>query len=163
MASVLVSRQGDDDLGAPARRLADGDPAAVGLDDPPGDGHAQAGPLGLGGEERLEDLVALLGVEPRPVVADGDADAGRPSSPAAGAVDLDLGGIGARGQGVLEDVAEDLLEAERVGLAAQVHAVDGSRSDGVPAPAHRLEVRPGLAARPRRGRTRGWPSLIGAA
>ena len=40
------SRQGDDDLGPGPAALADGDRAPVGLDDPLGDGHAQAGALG---------------------------------------------------------------------------------------------------------------------
>ena len=51
----------------------DGDLAAVGLDDPLGDGHAQAGALGLGGEERVEDCGRCSGGDARPVVADGDA------------------------------------------------------------------------------------------
>ena len=73
--------------------LADGDPAPVGLDDPPGDGHAQAGPLGLGGVERLEDPPPLLRAEPRPVVADGDAEraAGRRARPARSAISTSTG------------------------------------------------------------------------
>ena len=54
--------------------VADADPAAMGLDDPPGDGHAQAGPLGLGGEERVEDSGSPVGRDTRSVVAEGDAD-----------------------------------------------------------------------------------------
>ena len=69
--------------------VADRDPAAVGLDDPLGDGHAQAGPLGLGGVERVEDLRSLLGRDPRPVVAHGDPERGL-------AVELDVLGAGPR-------------------------------------------------------------------
>ena len=40
---------------------ADRDLAAVGFDDSLGNGHAQAGPLGLGREKRLEDPLPLFG------------------------------------------------------------------------------------------------------
>src|SRR5262245_17400082 len=61
--------QRDDELG-PAPGLADDvDRALVRLDDLPRDRHAEAGPPGLGGEERIEDAVDPLGRDAAAVVA----------------------------------------------------------------------------------------------
>ena len=122
------------------------DLAAVGLDDPLGDGHAQAGPLGLGGEERVEDLLPLLGLEARAVVADGDADRRLAVELGRLGADLDRDRGRAGGQGVLEDVAEDLPEPERVRRRSAGRRHRSSRARvGLLRLAGRLEVRPGLA------------------
>ena len=48
--------------------------SAVGLNDATSNRHAKAGPLGLGGEEGIEDAPPDLGRQPRPIVAHGCVD-----------------------------------------------------------------------------------------
>src|SRR3954454_10934251 len=95
----------------------------MGLHDPPCDGHAQAGPLGLGGEEGLEEPPLLLRAEPRAAIAHGDAEGAMAVDLRRRAVDRDRDRVAARSEGILEDVAEDLLEAEGIHGAVQVRAV----------------------------------------
>ena len=119
----------------PAGGGAGGNPAAMGFDQPPADGHAQAGAAGLGRVERFEDPPLLLGVQARTVVADHDLqgraaiERGRP------AADVDLDRIGAGGQCVLEDVAKDAFQGETVqgegggpGEAAELDRTGGAGS-----------------------------------
>jgi hypothetical protein len=115
------------------------------LDDASGDGQAQAGPLGLGGVERLEDPLAVLRAEPRAVVADGDAEGGEAVDLGPRAPDLDLDRVGACGQGILEEIVEDLPQAEGVDRAAQVRLVALPFPErGRPARPLGLQVSPGL-------------------
>src|ERR1035437_8111823 len=59
--SLRRQRQGDDEFGTASRFADDVDAAFVRLDDLLGDGHAEAGALFLGGKERVEDPVDLVG------------------------------------------------------------------------------------------------------
>ena len=87
----------------------------------------------------------VLGAEPRAVVADGDrgARAGLRARVLVHRISTRPGGAG--GQGVVQDVAEDLLEPERVRDAVQVDAIDRLAKRCVPPGGARLQVRPGLA------------------
>ncbi len=98
-AHGFASRQGDQDRRPRAVVGAGRDPAPVGLDDPPGDGHAEAGPLGLGGVERLEEVPPLLGRRgPGRCRGRRRATAGSPVELGLGPVDVDLHGIVTRGE-----------------------------------------------------------------
>src|SRR5262249_50893884 len=95
--------------GTPPARAVDGDVAAVQVHDALDDRHAEAGPRGLGGEERHEDLVAMLGSDPDARVADLDHGA----IVADREVDLDPPPAGLRVDGlhrVLDHVGEHLAK-----------------------------------------------------
>ena len=133
-------------ISAPAPGRPDGDPAAVGLDDPSGDRHAQAGAACLGREERLEDPRGLLGREPRAVVADRDPQGGPTVDQVGFAADPELDRVGAGRQGVLHDITEDLDQAEGVEPARRSRPSRMLLDQlGPAAAAGRLDVEPGLA------------------
>ena len=136
---------------------------AVGLDDSLGDGQAQAGPLGLGGVERVEDLRSLLAGDPRAVVAHGDLQGGLAVELGRGGADLDGDGCRAGGQGVVEDIAKHLVEAERVDGAAQVRRHRAIRGAWPACPCGPARGGPRLRARSCPDRSGVFSSLIGAA
>src|SRR5262249_7636037 len=119
------------------------------LDDAFDDSQAQAGPLGLGGVKRLEQLLPLIGREARAVVPDRDRDGGSTVDRGLEPVDVDLDRVAASGQGVVEDVAKDLDHPEAVGRARSVEGGVSAGAvplvePGVPAAAARLQAVPGL-------------------
>src|SRR5262245_56414793 len=103
----------------------------MGLDDPLGDGHAQTGPLDLGRVEGVEHLESQLGGNPWSVVTNGDADGWPAIELRSRGSNLDRHRRRTCRQGVVQDVAEDLLEAERVRDAAQIHAIDHLAEDSL--------------------------------
>ena len=122
-------------ISAPGPGPADGDLAAVGFDDSLSNCHAQAGALGLGREKRLEDPLRAARGQPRAVVAHGDRTAGWPCQFASSRhSDLDRDRIAAGGQGIFQDVAEYLLQAERIDGAIQVDAARVLRAGRRPGP-----------------------------
>ena len=76
MADSQRPSDGEEDLegGAFVGLALDGDGAAVFLDDAPGDEQAQAGAVGLGGEERLEQALHVLGRDADAVILDGEPE-----------------------------------------------------------------------------------------
>src|SRR5262249_52165328 len=116
LGSSLSPRQGDQE-GCPSALVVDGadlDHTIMRLDDPFDDGQAEARPLGLGGVKRLEQLLPLIGGEARAVVPDRDRNSGSAVDRGLGPVDVDLDRVAAGGQGVVEDVEEDLDHPEAV-------------------------------------------------
>src|SRR5262249_18418224 len=81
------------------------------------EGQTQASATQLGREKRLEQFRALFGVEARPVVAPGDLHSRSPRDPGRRTADPHLGWVAPGGQGVFQQVAEALLQVERVGQA----------------------------------------------
>ena len=110
------SREEDVEGGAFAGLALDGDGAPMFLDDAPGDGQAQAGAVGFGGEERLEQARHILGRNADAVVFDGEPEV----RPVAGAA-VGLAGA-ASGR---EDVSGDREGAVRPhgfeGVKEEVH------------------------------------------
>ena len=62
-----------------------------------------------------------------------------------GTLQVDLHRIAAGGQGVVEDIAEDLLEGERVRRAGEVDAMRVFPQDDLPAVSQRGQMLPDLA------------------
>src|SRR3990172_3577980 len=90
------------------------DLAAVALDDPPRQVEPEAGPLPHlpRGEERVEDARQDVGVDPRPAVLHGDADAASLGAGAHG----DRPAVAHRPQRIVEEVHQDLVERSGPGL-----------------------------------------------
>jgi hypothetical protein len=114
-----VTRQADPEGRAFPEPGFAGNQAAVVLDDPQGDGQAEARALAhlLGGEERVEDAPLDLGRHPAAVVDDLELDI-RPSGGPRPDLDAAVAGLAVRVKdrvpGVGEQVDEDLLEPELV-------------------------------------------------
>lgn len=115
----------------------------MGLHDAPGDGQAQAGASGLGGVEGLEEVPPLFGRQAGAVIPHGDADGGLPVAVDLGPLDVDLHGVVTRGQGVVQEIAEDLLEVEVIPLANRVRQAPLGEP-GLSALARRFQAGPGL-------------------
>src|SRR5437899_3217589 len=134
-------RQRDLELGPAADLARHLDRALVRLDDLLRDRHAEPGAVLLGGEERVEDAVELLGRDARAVVA--QADGGEPVAVLQEEVDAPAFRDGCeRVDRVVEDVGEHLPELLGVGL-------NGGAGDVVARDRHlgRVELRAQLRQR----------------
>lgn len=78
-SSSAAPREDDDEF-RPTARVAEADPAAVGLDDPAADRQAQAGPLVLVVENASNNRGACAGATPGPLSCTEIRNAGRPCS-----------------------------------------------------------------------------------
>src|SRR5262249_29764866 len=119
------------------------------LDDPLSNRHAQAGSLGLRGVERLENPAGLLGAQSRTVVADGHAQGRAAGQLRGAAADRDADRVAASSPGVLQDIAEHLLESKRVDCTLAVEHVAFLVKNGVATVPANEKVFPGLS--PNRG------------
>ena len=108
------SRQRDDKLRALWGIITNDNLTSVGFDESLHDRHAKPCPFGLGREKGVENPFPLLLREPRSVVTDADLNSRCGVNLGIAAMDYDSYGIITGHQGVLEDIAKHLFEAEAI-------------------------------------------------
>ncbi len=114
----------------------------MGINDALDDGQAKSGSMGLGGEERLEQVAPLFGREAWPVVVNDDGDGGLLGPVGRSPFNVDHHRVMSRGERVLQDVAKDLDEPERVDGAGEIRIAPFLEQGIPPGPARRGDPRP---------------------
>src|SRR4051794_7738586 len=96
--------------------------AAVGFDDSFCNCHTQAGAFGFGREKRLEDPLLLLGTQPGSIIAESQLNRRLSIAVNLGTSDMHVDGSIAGGQGVVQDIAENLAEPKRIDPHAKIES-----------------------------------------
>src|SRR5207247_1677157 len=121
-----------------------GDQAPMRLNDAFGDRHSESRPLRLRGVKRLEDSLLLLGGESGALIAHGDSDRGLSAEFRLRELHVDLGLLGAGLQRVLQNIAKDLPDRDRIDLAISGQRVGIELQVSIETISRRRQKRPRL-------------------